>query len=266
MRLGSRQAVFVCFAAVILLLSVSLAAAQETDFQVESTDLRIYRDGLVRVTQTLTVNDTLAAATLPLLSSSADNFIVLDENQTVLDYELEGSNLTVLTLGATEISVQYDTHSLTNKVGEVWTLIVDTPYNITVQLPEQSTVVYLSETPTSIDMENSMLTLFPSHWEISYVVPLTPPANFQVSDLTVNPLEVKAGEDVTVSVKVTNVGGQAGSIDLHLVVNQTAEETKTVTLQEGASTITEFKISKQALGIYIVEIAGLTDQFEVSAE
>ena len=264
MKWDARQTVFVVFTAVVLLLSVTAAAAQETDYQLDSTDLQIYRDGLVRVTQTLSVNETIAAVSLPLLSSSADNYIVLDENQTVLDYDVEGNNLTVLTLGATSVSLQYDTHSLTSKDGEVWTINVDTPYNLTVQLPEDSTVVYLSETPTAIDMEDNILTLFPSQWEISYVVPLTPPANFQISDLSVTPLEVKTGEEVTVSVKVTNVGGQSGSTTVSLKVNQTTEETKTVTLDAGASTTTEFKVTKQTLGTYTIEIDGLNGELTVS--
>ena len=264
MKVDARQTVFVVFTAVILLMNVTLVGAQETDYQVDSTDIQIYRDGLVRVTQTFTVNETIVEVSVPLLGSSADNYIVLDENQTVLDYEIEANNVTVLTLGATEVSLQYDTPSLTSKDGEVWTVVVDIPYNATVQLPEDSTVVYLSETPTSIDMEGNRLSLFPSQWEISYVVPLTPPANFQISDLSVTPLEVKTGEEVTVSVKVTNVGGQSGSTTVSLKVNQTTEETKTVTLDAGASTTTEFKVTKQTLGTYTIEIDGLNGELTVS--
>jgi uncharacterized membrane protein len=261
------RTVVVSFAVLFLLLSVTVAAADETEFQVESTNLQIYRDGLVHVTQTLIVNDTVPAVTLTLLNSSANNFIVLDENRTVLDYDIDGSNLTVFTLGTTSVSLQYDTHSLTRKDFDVWTFLIDTPYNLTVQLPEESTVVYLSEMPTSIDTEGNKiaLSLFPSQWEISYVFPLVPPANFQISELDVTPSEVEAGEKVTVSVKITNVGGQAGSYTLPLIVNQTTEDTRTVTLEKGASTTTEFKVTKQTPGTYNIEIAGLVDEFTVRA-
>ena len=267
MKLDAGRTVFIGFAIFILLLSITVAVADETEFQVESTKLQIYRDGVVRVTQTLIVNDTVPAVSLSLLNSSVDNFIVLDENQTVLDYEVDGVNLTVFTLGATSVSLQYDTNSLTMKDAEVWTFLVDTPYNLTVQLPEESTVVYLSEPPAAIDTEGNKITLslFPSQWEISYVFPLTPPADFQISDLEVTPHEVEAGEEVTVSVKITNVGGQTGSYTLQLLINQTTEETKTVTLEEGASTTTEFKIIKQTPGTYNIEIDGLVDEFTVSA-
>lgn len=267
MKLGAGRVVFVGFAIFILFLSVTVAAADETEFQVESTNLQIYRDGLVRITQTLIVNETLPAVTLPLLNSSVNNFIVLDENQTVLDYDVDGINLTVFTLGTTSVSLQYDTDSLTKKDFDVWSLIVDTPYNLTVRLPEESPVVYLSETPTSIDTEGNKITLslFPSQWEISYILPLVPPADFQISDLDVTPSEVEAGEEITVSVTITNVGGQTGSYTVPLIINQTTEDTKTVTLEKGASNTTEFKIIKQTPGKYNVEIAGLVDEFTVKA-
>ena len=267
MKSGAGRTVFVGGLLFILFLSVTVTAADETEFQVESTNLQIYRDGLVRVTQTLIVNDTVPAVTLPLLNSSVNNFIVLDENQTVLDYDVDGINLTVFTLGTTSVSLQYDTDSLTKKDFDVWTFLVDTPYNLTVQLPEESPVVYLSETPTSIDTEGNKITLslFPSQWEISYIIPLVPPADFQISDLDVTPSEVEAGEEVTVSVRITNVGGQTGSYTLPLIINQTTEDTKTVTLEKGASTTTEFKIIKQTPGKYNVEIAGLIDEFTVKA-
>ncbi|MBN1785054.1 MAG: hypothetical protein JW815_04900 [Candidatus Bathyarchaeota archaeon] len=267
MKVNAGQTAIVILVAVTLLLTITATYAQETDYQVESTDIQIYRDGLARVTQIASVDETIAAVSLPLLGSSASNYIVLDENQTVLDYEdPEGNNLTILTLGATTVTLQYDTHSLTLKHGEVWTFIVDTPYNMTVQLPEESTVVYLSETPTEIDMENNRLTLFPNQWEINYVIPLNPPAEFQISDLTVTPAEVKAGEEVTISVKVTNIGGQTDSYTVSLIVNEITEQTKVVTLAAGASTTAEFQITKQTLGTYNIEVEGLTKELTVIEE
>ncbi|MGD9131269.1 MAG: CARDB domain-containing protein [Candidatus Bathyarchaeota archaeon] len=265
MKLDARRTVLVGFTILFLLTNATVATADEGEYQVESTNLQIYRDGLVRITQTLIVNETVPAVTFPLLNSSVDNFIVLDENQTVLDYEVDGIDLTVFTLGTTDVSLQYDTTSLTRKDFDVWTFLVDTPYNITVQLPEESTVVYLSEPPTAIDTEGNKITLslFPSQWEISYIFPLTPPADFQISGLDVTPPEVEAGEEVVVSVRISNVGGQTGSYTLRLLINQTEEETKTVTLDEGASTTAEFKIVKQTPGTYNVEIDGLVDEFTV---
>jgi len=248
------------------LLLVNANAFAQDESLVESTNLTVYRDGLVHITQTIVVNETDPAITLPLFSSSTDNIIVLDENQTVLDYHREGLNLTIFTLGAKATFLEYDTSSLTNKEAEVWTLVINNPYNATVYLPEKSTIVYLSEIPASIDTDGDriMLSLFSNQWEISYVFPLTPPADFQISDLVITPTEVKAGEEVTVSVRVTNIGGQAGSYTLPLTINQAVEDTRTVTLEKGASTITEFTVIKQSLGTFNVEIGGLDNEFIVS--
>jgi len=182
MRFDARRVVFAGFFMFILSLSVTATEADEPGFQVKSANLIVYRDGLVHVAQTVVVNETFPAIALPLLSSSVDNVIVLDENQTALDYEIDGYNMTVFTLGAKNVSLEYDTVSLTVKEAGVWTLVVDNPYNLTVFLPEESTVIYLSEMPTSIDTEGNKITLalFPGYWEISYVLPLSPPAKFQL--------------------------------------------------------------------------------------
>lgn len=176
MKLYAARGVSSGFLLLIFFSSVTVIAAGESRFQVESANLTVYRDGLVHLTQTLVVNETFPAVTLPLLSLATENVIVLDENQTLLDYEINGLNLTVFTLGAKGVFLEYDTISLTRKEAEVWTLIVENPYNLTVLLPENSTIVYLNKMPTAIDTENSKITLslFPDSWEISYVLPLIP--------------------------------------------------------------------------------------------
>ena len=176
MKLYAARGVYSGFLLLIFFSCVTAIAAGESRFQVESANLTVYRDGLVHLAQTLVVNETFPAVTLPLLSFSTENVIVLDENQTLLDYEINGLNLTIFTLGAKGVFLEYDTISLTRKEAEVWTLIVENPYNLTVLLPENSTIVYLNKMPTAIDTENSKITLslFPDSWEISYVLPLIP--------------------------------------------------------------------------------------------
>jgi uncharacterized membrane protein len=267
MRCSAGRTVLFSFLILVLLLNDTSAAADVTDFQVDSTDLRIYRDGLVRITQTLTVNETMPVISFPIFGgSSINSSIVLDENNTVLDYEIGATDLSVFTLGTTHVSVQYDTNSLTSKDAEVWTFLVNTPYNVTVFLPEDSTIVYLNGVPNSIDInENIMsLSLFAGFWEISYTFPLNPPASFLVSNLKVSPAEILPNEEVSVSVTVTNIGGQTGSYSVPLLVNQVKEDTKLVTLAQGGSTSVEFKVSKQNLGTYTIDVDGLVHTFTVT--
>ena len=174
MNAWERITIAVIATVIIVSLASATVTAQST-FTVDSAELAVYRDGLVHVTQTVTVDELAPEITLPVLSSSIENTIILDGNQQVVDYEVNGADLTVFTLGATQISVDYDTVALTMKEAEVWTLIVDTPHASAVFLPQNSTVIYLNTVPTSIETSSTgiKLSLASGHWEISYVLPLT---------------------------------------------------------------------------------------------
>jgi len=251
--------------AAMVISEFSNTIARESEFRVESVTLTLYRDGLVHVTQIVHVNETAPEITLPLLSFSVSNLLVVDENETVLDYEIDGSNITVFTLGATMATLEYDTVSLTSMESGVWTLSLKSPYNLTVILPEDAEVIFFNEVPASIDTEDSRITisLFPGMWEISYVLPLAPLVDFKVTNLQVVPTEIKPGEEVTVSVLVTNIGREAGSYDVVLKINGSVEKVETVTLGGGESTEVDFKISRDNPGTYSVEIAGLKGEFRV---
>ncbi|MFQ6095281.1 MAG: CARDB domain-containing protein, partial [Candidatus Bathyarchaeia archaeon] len=252
-------------ACILMLVSPQVVSASEPEYRIDSVELTVYRDGLVHVAQALTVNETFPSILLTLLASSIENVIVLDENDTVLDYEIKGSNMTVFTLGARRVSLEYDTISLTKKEAGVWTLILDAPYDLTLYLPEESTIVYLNEMPTSIDTEDERISLllFPGEWEISYVLPVVPPAAFRVSDLIVNPTEVEVGKEITISATVTNIGEGQGSYTVVLKINDIVESTETVTLAGGASTTVEFKVVKEDAGTYNIEVSGLKGAFTV---
>jgi len=241
--------------------------AEDFGFNIESVNLMVYRDGLVHVTQIMRVNETISQITLPLLSASIENILVVDENETVLDYEINDSNITIFTLGATNVTLEYDTVAITSLESGVWTLSFKSPYNLTVMLPEDA-VIFLDnpdKIPSSIDREDNRITLslFPGEWEISYILPILPLKDFEVTNLKVSPLKVKPGEEVTISVLVTNVGRESGSYDVVLKVNESVEDVKTVTLNGGESTEVKFRISKKAAGIYSVEVAGLKEEFRV---
>jgi len=248
-----------------MLISSPLVSANEPGYRIESVELTVYRDGLVHVSQVIHVNETFPSISLELLSSLVENVVVVDENQTVLDYDVTGSNITIFNLGAVRILLEYDTVELTEKESGVWTLFVQNPYNLTVCLPDESAIVYLNEMPASIDTENGIITLllYPTEWEISYVMPIIGTAIFRVSDLTVNPAEVEAGKEATISVVLTNIGEGEGTYNLVLKVDQVVEDTKTITLDAGASTTVTFKVTKKEAGTYDVEVGELRSELNV---
>ncbi len=169
------KAIFVVIAVITLLHFATATVDAQSLFEVESVDVTVYRDGVVHVTHTVTVDELTPEITLSLLSSSVENLIVLDEDNLTVDYDINEDDLTVFTLGAESISVEYDSIALTSKEAEVWTLVADTPYTSSVFLPQNSTVIYLNMMPTAIDTSGTgiKLALYPGQWEISYVMPLT---------------------------------------------------------------------------------------------
>jgi uncharacterized membrane protein len=176
MNRSNRKVILAAMSIFTIVAFLTTTATAETLFEVESINLIVYRDGLVHVAQTLIADELAPEVTLTLMSPSIENLIVLDENQMTVDYQVVGGNLTIYTLGAERVLVEYDTTALTKKEAEVWTLVAENPYNLTVFLPQNSTVIYLSEMPKAIDTSGTAisLSLRPGSWEISYIVPLVP--------------------------------------------------------------------------------------------
>jgi uncharacterized membrane protein len=176
MNRSNRKVILAAMFIFTIVAFFTTTATAETLFEVESINLIVYRDGLVHVAQTLIADELAPEVTLTLMSPSVENLIVLDENQMAVDYQVVGGNLTIYTLGAESVLVEYDTTALTKKEAEVWTLVAENPYNLTVFLPQNSTVIYLSEMPKAIDTSGTAisLSLHPGSWEISYIVPLVP--------------------------------------------------------------------------------------------
>jgi PKD repeat protein len=83
-------------------------------------------------------------------------------------------------------------------------------------------------------------------------------AEFVLSDLSVVPSEVEPGDSVTVSVKVTNVGEEAGNYTVEFLVDGEVEATEAVQLGGGNYTVLSFVLSREEVGSYNVEVDGLS--------
>ena len=142
----------------------------------QSLSLRVYSDGYVAVTQTLPTDPRAASVQMPLLSSAIYDLVATDQNGSPLSYGFSsgGSNITVYTLGATAVTLRYDTDSLTGKNGTVWTLVYTAEYNSTVVLPRFSTLISVSGAPYSINKAalSPEVTLSPGSWKVTYGVPI----------------------------------------------------------------------------------------------
>ena len=97
----------------------------------------------------------------------------------------------------------------------------------------------------------------------SKIEPITPAA-FAVSNLSIEPLEAMAGEEVTVAAEVNNTGGSEGSYTAELKVNGVTEDTRNINIPAGASLGVTFNISRDNPGVYEITLGGLTGQFVVT--
>ena len=87
---------------------------------------------------------------------------------------------------------------------------------------------------------------------------------YSVSELSITPAVVNLGQQVTISVLVTNSGGAAGSYKVILKINGVAENTQEVTLDAGQNQKITFTTKKNTSGLYLVNVNGITGSFQVT--
>jgi hypothetical protein len=89
------------------------------------------------------------------------------------------------------------------------------------------------------------------------------PASFTASELKINPLSVYHGEDIIISILVTNTGESRGSYQAHLEIDGTDFQTKGVTLDAGAAETISFDVTLDGVGVHRVNVDGLAGLCEV---
>ena len=145
------------FMFLILFLMFFPASLAEEFYVVEEAALVVYRNGDVKVRIVLSVNETEPVVTLPLLTSSVSDLLIFNETGHLIPYEIEDHNLTIFSLGSTNVTVEYYTSALTSKEAELWTLNFTSPFYLTVELPENATIMYLSDIPSAITIEEGKI-------------------------------------------------------------------------------------------------------------
>jgi hypothetical protein len=92
------------------------------------------------------------------------------------------------------------------------------------------------------------------------------PSAFTLSNLSITPSEVKAGEDVTITLSIANGSIARGTHTVILKINGEVVETKEVTVSANSSETVSFTVTRDTAGTYSVEIDGLSGSFTVLAE
>ncbi|MEM2922650.1 MAG: hypothetical protein QXF26_10100, partial [Candidatus Bathyarchaeia archaeon] len=123
-------------------------------------------------------------------------------------------NISIITLGANRVTLEYATSELTKKDGRVWTFRAHIPFEAIVTLPEGAKVIYLSDLPSSIVASDNktVLTLASGLWELSYILtftpsPATPPPSPTPSPTTTPSPNPTSSPTQTLSPSPITIGG-----------------------------------------------------------
>jgi len=89
------------------------------------------------------------------------------------------------------------------------------------------------------------------------------PAEFSLSNLTIEPGQVLPGEAVTITITVTNIGDLEGDYDVELDIDGAGEDEEEVTLAGGQRQQVGFTVARTEPGSYNVSVDTLSGSFTV---
>jgi hypothetical protein len=128
---------------------------------------------------------------------------------------------------------------------------------------------------TEVNPEQGIITAPITHLTTFAVLapPTTPPpelpaqeTNFTATDFVISPQIASPGEEITISVLVTNEGETEETQSLTLKVNGVVSRTEELTLGPGAFTTATFTVSRNEAGTYLVELLNESGEFTVEEE
>jgi uncharacterized membrane protein len=160
---------------IILLLFSSLLIytpqiCAQQDYTPRDLSLYVYADGVVDVEYELDIALTQARMNLTLFGQTHENLFIQDQDGLLLDYSINAGVATIDVLGSSSILVTYSTPDLTDKTGPIWTLSLDAPVDVGVNIPEDAIVISLRPTPLAISIIGNTvsLTMPAGMLEVSY--------------------------------------------------------------------------------------------------
>jgi len=148
------------------------------------------------------------------------------------------------------------------------------------ELPENTTSVFIAyydkelgwthlEPPTGFVAEVGTAAAQVSHFTsfavMANVAAPVLPALFELRDLNISPLAVKAGESITISAWLSNIGGLRGEHTVIVNMKGLLETSQTIGLAPGQSQKLTFTLTPGSPGSYIVAIDDLKGSFVVEA-
>ena len=157
---------------VLILVSSSVPNLLSADYTPNSLSATIYVDGVVGIEYNVEVDIMAVKVTIPLVSSTFSDLLVVNQNGLPLVTTQIDSSVIIDTLGASKLALTYSTQELTSKFGTFWTFNVTSPTDLVVMLPSGATIVSMSQMPLDVSTVDgrTQVMMPPGDDSISYVI------------------------------------------------------------------------------------------------
>lgn len=248
-----------CLLVLACLQGIPAASAVPVGVEAKPAILTVYQDGTVAVNQTMTLADNVSVIYVPMFASQVGDILVLDQSGGPVNYQLSDSNMTVYSLGDTEIVVTYNTEMLTSKNGSAWTISFTTSFNATVILPMGSTILSLSGLPisTSVQESSPVISVSPGSWSIGYGLSLSSEtlqsSTFSTSSVTPSSSVSPTSSATSTATATSTSTSHAASVFTSSSVVSTSSATTQRTSQTGsASQASSYLIAAVVLAVVVV--------------
>ena len=144
---------------------------QAQGYALKNLALLVYNDGVVQVDYRAETDPSLVVVEVELPGFPYESLLTVDQDGLPLDSSVTDKGVVIDTLGSTGVVITYLTSSLTSKTGAIWTLNVTSPITTRITLPQNSTIVDLSEVPVEIGTYENRpyVRMLPGDISVSYI-------------------------------------------------------------------------------------------------
>ena len=150
--------------AVFVLVLLAITVPLQHSFGSNRTlDFSLFPDGSTHVFYELDSNPLFPDTQVMLFGDSIENLVVEDESGFLLTTEISDRNSNLFeieTLGASTISINYDTYSLVSKNGKVWSFDINAPTEFTMLMPKNSVIVGMTTFPIDMSEDGDRTKMF----------------------------------------------------------------------------------------------------------
>ena len=148
-------------------------------------------------------------------------------------------------------------------------------YNATLYVNDvkENTIEYAVDAASSLPIEFTIIAKDEGEYQVqiadltsNFKVKATGPAIFTLTEIIVNPVKCRPGENVTIDFMVKNIGGTYGSYDCIMYIDRNYVNTATVSLIPNQQEWIRINYNTNSLGGHLVQIADKSAVFTVATD